>query len=222
MRRLLLPLLVLINLALLGMLLSLWLTRDGRIRPVHWQPPEPLAVTLDGRVRVPHTGVDLARYAATLERPLFAPSRRPPPPPQPQKVTEVMPTVRVLAIYGALAPSGAASAAAAGAGAIARVDGAVRRLRVGDRIGNWSVEQIGRAEVVLSQGSERQSFALHRGKADDDSGVPKSAASASVGAGNPSVSSRPALDAARREAIAQIRAMNARRARSGLPPLPEP
>lgn len=218
MRRWAIPALVLLNLGLLAGLASLWVHRDGTPRAVRWSQPMAVSLALDARPPLPVMDVDLSRYVAILERPLFVPSRRPPPPPAPPKVAEVMPMVRVLAVYGALSDDGAGSGSA---GLIARVDGVVRRLRVGDRIGGWAIEQVRRTEVVLAQGSERQTIAVRRGQVDD----------AVAGAGNaagpvPTQAdmdvSRATADALRAKNSRRIREMNAMRARSGLPPLPEP
>ena len=77
MKRWTLPLLLALNLGLLAWLASLWFTPDGRLTGVRWQPPPALKPSLDGGSALPATGVELGRYVATLERPLFMPSRRP-------------------------------------------------------------------------------------------------------------------------------------------------
>lgn len=222
MRRWLIPLLAVLNVALLLLLMSRWMTPDGQMRTVRWQPPGALPVQFEGWAPLPDVGVDLSRYVATLERPLFVASRRPPPPPAPPKPVETLPAVRVLAVYGAMAPAGGASSPAGGI--IARVDGVVRRLRVGEHIGGWQIEQVSRSEVVLSQGADRQTVALRRGQVDDaaDSARPGVSTGAAGVGGAAAASNQKPVEAWRRDAIMQVREMNARRARSGLPPLPEP
>lgn len=221
MRRWALPLLAMLNLGLLGWLASMWFTRDGQLAGVHWRQPEPLKPTLDGDNSLPPTGVEMGRYVATLERPLFSPSRRPPPPPpvaSAPPVVDTPPDIRVLGLYGSRAEGGGAG------GMVARVDGQVKRVRVGDSIGRWTLKEIRPGEAVLAAGDAQQVYPLLRSAATE---APPSAVSDNVApAGGPAVTRSGTVDPVRQrqieEARANVRRMNVLRARSGMPPLPEP
>lgn len=206
-----LPLLVAINVALLVMLGRLWVAPDGRLHGVDWHAPAPLPPAIDAGPRLPDVGADLTRFVATLERPLFVPSRRMPPPPAasaPVVVAEVAPDVKVLGLYGS---------AEAGGGMIARIDGQVRRVKIGAGVGRWVLKAVRPGEAVLALGDTEQVYPLQRVLAPG----PDAPASAAA----PSPEQRPAaqsqIEQARERALRRLRDMNARRARAGLPPLPE-
>jgi hypothetical protein len=222
MRRWVLPLLLLLNLGLLAWLAWQWFTPQGQWKGVHWQPPAPLKPALDGGVALPETGIELGRYVATLERPLFAPSRRPPPPPlaasAPPVVIDTPPDLRVLGLYGARG-EGAGSG-----GMIARIDGQVRRVRVGGSVGRWTLKELRPGEAVLSLNGTEQTYPLRRAGPDEP---PVSASADNAGSGAAASPARPtAAQASMQKEIElareRVRRMNVLRARSGLPPLPEP
>lgn len=221
MRRWTLPLLVMLNLGLLGWLASMWFTRDGRLAGVHWRQPEPLKPTLDGDNSLPPTGVEMGRFVATLERPLFSPSRRPPPPApvaSAPPVVDTPPDIRLLGLYGSRVEGGGAG------GMVARIDGRVKRVKVGESIGRWTLKEIRPGEAVLAAGDVQQVYPLLRAAGTE---APTSAVSDNVApAGSPAVTRSGTVDPARQrqieEARANVRRMNVLRARSGMPPLPEP
>lgn len=219
MRQNVLPLLVALNLALAGLLAWLWLTPDGELRRVRWEPPAPLPPALADAKALPALDVDVARYLATLERPLFLPTRRPPPKPEDAAASapppDPLPDIRLLGLYGNQHVGGM----------IARIDGQARRLRVGESIGTWSVKEVRRHEVVVVRADDVRTIELKR--ADADTAV---AAADADGSGRPAASAPPTVasraQAQRQREIErareQVRRMNALRARSGLPPVPEP
>lgn len=216
MRRHVLLLLVAANLALAALLAWLWLTPQGQWRGVHWEPPQPVRPALADAPALPAFEVDLGRYVATLERPLFAPSRRPPPPPQAAAsapASEPMPDIRLLGLYGS---SGAG-------GVIASIDGKVRRLRVGESVGGWSLKELRAGEIVIGRGDEVRTLRLTR-----STGGEPAPTTAAAGTSAPAVSSATpsAADAYKQSELervrTQVRRMNVLRARSGMPPLPEP
>lgn len=220
MRRMLLPLLLAGNVALALWLAWLWVTPAGQVKGVQWQQPAPLPPALDGDTPLPETGVDTGRYVAMLERPLFSPSRRMPPPPQAASappVVDTPPDIRVLGLYGS-------SADGAVGGMVARIDGQVKRVKVGDAVGRWTLKALRPGEAVLSMGDSEQVYPLRRAAADE----PPPAADgtrAPAGAAAPPARS-PQLQAMqeqeKRELRERVRRMNVLRARAGLPPLPEP
>lgn len=158
MRRLGPALLIALSLLLAAALATLWLDPlTLQLRSTQWQPPaarEPdfaaMAPLLASRA-----SPDAAQFAATLQRPLFSPSRRPPvplPPPAPAKpplaavVVEKPPPdplaeVKILGMY----------AGANSGGIIAMVDGKARRAHLNDKIGDWTITSIGDRDVTFSQ-----------------------------------------------------------------------
>lgn len=216
MRRWTLPLLVLLVLALAAALAWLWLRPDGRGAALRWQPPAPLPPALAVPQPLPETDADLAHYVATLDRPLFVASRRPPPPPPPTAVAvDTPPDLRVLGLYGRPGD-------AAGGGMIARVEGQVRRVRVGEAVGRWTLKALQPGQAVLALGDTEQVYPLRRPAPDE--AAPPSGDNAAPD--SPAPARPPAANAQRQrqieEARQNLRRVNAIRARSGLPLLPEP
>ncbi|MFT3817640.1 MAG: hypothetical protein QM750_08455 [Rubrivivax sp.] len=226
MRRAAIPLLGLLALGLAGLLAWLWLRPDGHGAVLHWQPPAPLRPALDAPAALPAPDVDLGRYVATLDRPLFVSSRRPPPPPPPASVPAVVvdtpPDLRVLGLYGRRAEGEGAVAGGTG-GMIARVDGQVKRVRIGEAVGRWTLKALRPGEAVLALGDTEQVYPLRRPAPDE----PPAAATADNAAPGDRPAARPAaanpqMQRQIEEARQNLRRVNALRARSGLPLLPEP
>lgn len=221
MRRQVLPLLVVLNLALAGVLAWLWFTPDGELRDVRWQPPQPVPPALADAKPLPAFDVDVARYVATVERPLFVPSRRPPPKPQDVAAAppppDPLPNIRLLGLYGK----------ADAGGMIASVDGKVRRVRVGDAVaGRWTLKALRTNEVVVARDGDERAVPLVRNLGPvaetvaeaDPAGAETAAAPTRPGTAATTATSAADLER-RRE---QVRRLNAARARRGMPLLPEP
>ena len=100
--------------------------------------------------------------SATREKPLFAPTRRPPgpPPPPPPPVAHAPPPPPPPAPPPALTFFGVVTE---GDGARALVRGPANeglRLRIGDRVGDWKVQEVDRRRLVLSLGDRSETFSL--------------------------------------------------------------
>ena len=150
---------LLLTIALLAViLLAMWFHRDGRARNVRWQPPEAQIQDFESMVPVlpAHAQVETNRFLAMLERPLFSPTRRPPPPapppapPAPVEVREPLPNVHLYGLYGG----------ESGGGAIVRVDGKNRRLHLNEAIDGWKLASIGERAVTFKRGSRSHSIDL--------------------------------------------------------------
>jgi general secretion pathway protein N len=112
----------------------------------------------------PVAGLRLEELSATRERPLFAPSRRlPPPPAPPPEVAVVEPPIPVappppppeLALFGIVGdPEGARAIVRGGP------SNEIRRLRIGDTIGEWVVAEIGPRNLLLRLGDRSAAFQL--------------------------------------------------------------
>jgi hypothetical protein len=221
MKRHVLLLLAALNLALAALLAWLWLTPQGELRNVRWLPPEPVRPVLADAAPLPAFEIDANRYVATLERPLFAPTRRPPPPPlqaASAPAAEVLPDIRLLGVYGNKDAGGV----------VASVDGKVRRLRIGEAIGGWSVKGVRGGELVVARGDETRSFELKRSTGAEPPAA--SAGSSAAGAGTAAVPATGGTPTAGQtahqkdveRAREQVRRVNVARARKGMRLLPEP
>ena len=218
MRRWALPVLVVVNLALLGWLVSRWLTPAGEWIGVKWTAPAPQRPALEGGLALPQTGVDLSRFVATLEKPLFVATRRPPPPPQAASApgaADPLTDLRLLGVYGNQQVGGV----------IFRVDSRVRRLKVGETLNGWTLRSVQANAVELTRGDEVRSIEIKRTAGLEPQ--PTAADAPVTGAAQPGTGARSAAleemqRREREERRAQILRMNALRARMGAPPLPEP
>ena len=225
MRRWTLSLLALLVLGLIAALAWLWLRPDGRGAALRWQPPAPLRPALDSPPALPVPDVDLGRYVATLDRPLFVPSRRPPPLPPPASapamVVDTPPDLHVLGLYGRRAEGEGAAGSGSG-GMIARVDGQVKRVRIGESVGRWTLKALRPGEAVLALGDTERVYPLRRPAPDEpaattaDNARPSYAPVARPAAANLQMQRR--IDDAKQS----FRRVDAPRARSGLPLSPKP
>jgi hypothetical protein len=212
MRRYLLPLLIVVNLALAGVFAWQWITPHGQLRDVQWVPPQPIKPNLSDSV-LPSWSADLGSFIASLDRPLFSSTRKPPVKPEAAAaaaavVVDTLADVRVLGLY--------ASGDGAG-GAIVRAAGKVQRLRQGDILGGWTVKEIQPRELVLARGEELRRLDVKRG--------PDVAADSPAGPGIaarnvPPTTAQHRIERAQQDADASKAAINALRARSGMPLLP--
>lgn len=150
------PLLVLaaVNLALLLVLAWMWVTPDGRPRNVKWEPPAPVKPALGAATPLQRWNTDYSRFVVTLERPLFNPTRRPPPKPQAQPV-DTLAQVAIVGIWG----SGAQ------AGVIARDGQQMRRVKVGEPLAGWTLKEVQLQGATFTRGDETRSLQIRRGAA---------------------------------------------------------
>lgn len=220
-----------INLALAAALVFLW-DDDERFR---WAEPEALPPSLEDVVaaRTPEP-VDVSRYRETVERPLFASTRKIAPRSdsggEGQAAADALKDVRLLGTYGAKERGGIVIVSG----------GKVQRVPIGASIGDWKVVgQEGRGAVLARANGERRQLELvlnavppaataakaggteaarppaaePAGAADADRArTPRRAASVAPASGG----SSDAREQMRRQRLEQI---NARRAQRGLPPL---
>jgi hypothetical protein len=121
------------------------------------QQPEPSSAALSN----PLAAQSLDELSATLDRPVFLPSRRPskPPPPPPAVVTTALPAAPPsppnLLLLGVVIDG-------EGARAVVRTGGERKALRaqIGDDIDGWKVSQIEGRKVVLSLDGRFATFTL--------------------------------------------------------------
>ncbi len=151
MKRYTTQLLMVLNLALVGVLVWLWVDQNGRLRDVSWAPPVAIKPDFSAAPRAsaqpPQTDMSLA--LATLERPLFSPSRRPPPPVVEGAVEAASPpdplgNVLIQGIY----------AGAETGGIIASVGGVSKRVAINEKIGEWTLKAIDGRDVKFVRNDE--------------------------------------------------------------------
>lgn len=213
-----LHLLSLLNLALAGGLASLWLDPNAQpLSSLHWQAPPAvkpeiglpaLAVKSD-----PQKGNPQA-YASILARPVFAPDRRPPPPPAPPVPPPPPPppdpfaSVQIQGLF-----------TGQNGGVLARVEGKMRRVKIGQTIGAWTLQAVEGREATFKQGEEERKLALAYARLN----TPVAAPPPPRPAQQPSPVSAPQAapqdqTEAQRE---RLRRRNELRIKNGLPPLNE-
>jgi type II secretory pathway component PulC len=100
----------------------------------------------------------LDHLSATLDRPLFSPSRSPPAPPSPPRVAEAPPPPAPspppnLVLLGVVMDGESARA-------LVRADNKVFRAQIGDDIDGWKVSQIEGRKVVLALDGRLATFTL--------------------------------------------------------------
>lgn len=196
--------LVVLNLALAALLAALWLGRDGKPRNVRWI--EPAAIKPDVMAIAPALvrpgGDSAAQFVATLDRPLFSPIRKPPPvvstqAPPPDPLANIQ-------LFGVYAGPG-------GGGLIARVDGKMRRARINEKIGDWTIKEIVDRNVVFVRGDETRTIRLIRGQPSGSSVTPVQAADPKL-----QMTGAQRIQEEERE---RLRYLNELNARNGLPPI---
>lgn len=140
-RHVLAVLLALVALLLLA-LLALWVNSSGALRHMRWQPPAPQI--FDYAATVPAlpdpAAADTRRFVALLERPLFSPTRRPPPPvpKEDAPANDVMASARLTGLFEG----------AGDGGVIVLLDGKPRRVRLHEAVEGWQLTAV--VSVVVS------------------------------------------------------------------------
>ncbi len=213
--------LVAVNVALALLLLFMWVDTSGRLRNVHWNAPKPIKPDLASLVPslLRPGGDNMGKAWATLERPVFAQSRRPPDVAASVAASAADPlaSIQLVGVYGGRS----------GGGIIARVDNKVRRAVVGDKIGEWTVAQVADREVTFVRGTERRAINLRGPKPAQAPG-----AAPATQLGTPVTLARPATSAPApvppRQTAGQtpeefererLRYINELNAQNGLPPV---
>jgi hypothetical protein len=223
-----------VNLAAAGALAWLWSDADRS----RWVEPVALPPAIEDVIVAPASELsDVSRYRETLERPLFASSRRiaprAPASAEAQEAVDPLKDVRLLGTYGA----------GDRGGIVVVRGGKLERIAVGARIGDWKVTgEEGRGAALVRANGERRKLELAlntatpslpagAGKAGGPSDAAQVPAASTVAAGqrdprpaqpSPAAATpvmgqtdevRQRLERERTERI------NARRAKRGLPPV---
>lgn len=146
-----------LNICLAVGLAWLWVDETGQSRPQTWAAPVALGAGVAARAdsMAAHSLANPLQYVAILDRPLFAPNRRPPPIPEspalaPPPSPDVLASLRVVGLYEAEGASGL----------LGRVDGKTRRVSLGGVIDGWTLAEIQGREAVFRQGADERRIKL--------------------------------------------------------------
>lgn len=141
-------------------LAAMWVDMQGQLRHVHWVRPEPIQAdymqmvpVLPGREQV-----RTDTFLALLERPLFSSTRRPPPPPPPPVPAPPPDLLSNAQVLGTYSGDGVSS------GAIVRIDGKGRRVRLGESINGWQLSSVKERSAVFTSGGQTRELPLVRSK----------------------------------------------------------
>jgi len=149
-------LLAALNVLLVCLLAWLWIDPRGGLREVHWQPPAAIRPDLGGASgTIPRDDADVARFMVILDRPVFSPTRRPPP--AKNAASARADPLDAIHLYGSFSGS-------EGGGVIVRVDGKTRRVKVSEAIGDWNLKEIRSGEVIFARGAETRAVPLVQAK----------------------------------------------------------
>jgi hypothetical protein len=215
-----LHLLSVLNLGLALGLASLWVDPNAQPLPQNfWTAPEPvspeIATPTVALMADPHGGNPDA-YPAILARPMFAPDRRPPPPPAPPVVPPPPPppdpfaSVQITGLF-----------TGPGGGVLARVEGKMRRVKIGQTIGAWTLEAIEGREATFKQGEQERKLRLAYARLNTPVTPPAGAVPAAARA-QPTAQNLNAIQQAQQdEQRERLRRRNQMRIEKGLPPLTE-
>jgi len=151
-----------LNLGLALGLASLWVDQDLRpLKELLWVTPAPIKPELSEPVMLmgdPNAG-NLAIYSSVVSRPVFAPDRRPPPPPPPPKPPAPPPppdpfaSVELMGLF-----------TGQNSGALAKVEGRMRRLKIKDTVGDWTLHSVDGREAIFKRGEEERKLRLNYAK----------------------------------------------------------
>lgn len=205
-----------LNLALAAGLAYMWLDADGQPRNIHWQAPQAQKPEL-GKLALPAQGADnfdAGQFMAIVDRPLFSPSRKPPPPPPPPDAKPAYDPLNDMQLYGAFASGDTG-------GIMARIEGKIRRVHYGDKIGEWTLKKVKDREITLERGPETRVLNLAYVKGNAAPPRPSTAAAPVAGTAPPPAGGTQA-QRNQEEQRERIRMLNEFRAKVGAPLLPMP
>jgi hypothetical protein len=216
-----LHLLSVLNLGLALGLASLWVDPNAQPLPQNfWAAPAPVSpdiATPTVALMTDPQGGNPDAYPAILARPMFAPDRRPPPPPPPPVVPPPPPppdpfaSVQITGLF--TGPSG---------GVLARVEGKMRRVKIGQTIGAWTLESIEGREATFKQGEQERKLRLAYAKLNTPVTPPAAAVPAAAARPQPTPQNLNAIQQTQQdEQRERLRRRNEMRIANGLPPLTE-
>lgn len=218
-----LHILALVNLGLAGGLASLWVDHNAQPLPeLIWRSPEAVSPEIAAPqlalMTDPQAGNPSA-YPEILARPIFAADRRPPPPPAPPKPPVQPPPPPPPDPFASVNLTGLFSGA--NGGVLASVEGKMRRVKIGQQIGAWTLESIDGREATFKRGEQERKLRLAYAKLNVPVPVPVQVPTAMPAAPRPTGIPQTAPQSLQEEIRARLRSRNELRAKNGLPPVTE-
>ncbi len=200
--------LLLVTLLLAGGLAWMWFDEHAHLRNVTWVapkalPPDIKVLQAGGASQAGATENNPALFAVIQERPVFAPDRRPPPPPAPPPPPDPLAEIKIHGIFSG-----------ENAGILARVDGKMRRVKVNETVGSWTLKSIDGRDVTFAQGGENRQLRLAYARIDTLTPAPASATKAPSSPATGAVGVQQNSEDENRE---RLRRRNEIRAARGLP-----
>ena len=210
-----LHLLSVLNLALGLGLASLWVDPNAQPLPqIFWTAPEPVSpeiATPTVALMTDPQGGNPDAYPTILARPMFAPDRRPPPPPPPPPPPDPFASVQITGLF--TGPTG---------GVLARVEGKMRRVKIGQSIGAWKLETVEGREATFKQGEQERKLTLAYAKLNVPLPPPVAAVPAAILRPQAPPQNLSAIQQTQQdEQRERLRRRNEMRIANGLPPLTE-
>jgi len=139
--------LTLLNLLAVAGVAYLWVDQQGKFRNISWATPAAVNPVIAAPPMLVKPGVtDPAAFLATLERPVFAPDRRPPPPPPPVLPPPPPDPLADAQLLGLVAGEAG--------GIIIRAEGKVRRVRLSQKLGDWTLQSIAERTAIFFKADE--------------------------------------------------------------------
>jgi hypothetical protein len=217
-----LHILALVNLGLAGGLASLWVDHNAQPLPeLIWRSPEAVSPEIAAPqlalMTDPQAGNPSA-YPEILARPIFAADRRPPPPPAPPKPPVQPPPPPPPDPFASVNLTGLFSGA--NGGVLASVEGKMRRVKIGQQIGAWTLESIDGREATFKRGEQERKLRLAYAKLNVPVPVPVPAVVPNL-PGRPAATPQALPANVQEEQRERLRRRNELRTRNGLPPLTE-
>jgi hypothetical protein len=156
--------LLLLVLALSAGLAWMWFDSNGQMRHMTWFKPQAVKpdIKMPSLLNLGQTQPSIAS-AVILERPMFAPDRRPPPPPPPPVAPPPPDPLANLQIKGIFDGETA--------GILALLDGKSRRIKLNETIGPWTLKSIDGRDITFTQGAESRK--IHMAYTRLDTPAPK-------------------------------------------------
>ncbi len=132
----------------------MWVEPNGQLRDLAWVAPamvrpDTKMLPIDLKGGPVNAG---ANYSVVLDRPIFAPDRRPPPPPSPPKPPPPPDPLADIQIVGVFSGETA--------GMLARIDGKIRRVKLNDKVGSWTLKKIEGRDITFAQDEQTRKLRL--------------------------------------------------------------
>lgn len=197
-----------LNVLLIAGLAALWVDQTGKLRNATWVAPVALPPTTAVAFNPRQTTIladNPTQYMAILERPVFAPDRKPPPPAN-APPSDPIDSVTLLGLVSG-----------ENASVLARVEGRALRVRLNELLGPWTLKGVEGRDATFAQGEQTKVLHLNYSRLDV-AGVATYVPSANANQPKPVMRGSVVMPPDHRDILKQ---RNAIRAERGLPLIPE-